>query len=317
MPKSNDYWYRLLFKVKLYEASGYAFQGLVEHLYQYGVTGFQSIAPWGNWGDGGNDGWIPETGHYLQIYGPKATTAWQPTDAVKKATTDFAKLPKKWSDVERYSFVLNDRFTGTPAPVARSLQELQNKHRLLSARSVDCAALESLFMSLAEDQRQVIVGGLPATTPGFVDSRAVGELLSGLADRIAPMAFLMSKNDAPDFDEKIIFNGLTEPVASYLRLYSYQTSTLDDFLGKRDIGLGQAIAQEVRKLYKQSKAIIPASDHEAANLRYGWMMERLIPELPRQHPHSLKAYREAAQIVLAKYFETCDAYEHPSSALTT
>ncbi|VFN06678.1 MAG: hypothetical protein BECKG1743F_GA0114225_112723 [Candidatus Kentron sp. G] len=44
------------------------------------------------------------------------------------------------------------------------------------------------------------------------------------------------------------------------------------------------------------------------------MVEQLIPDAMGKHPHSMKAYREAAQIILSKYFETCDAYEHPNSA---
>jgi hypothetical protein len=43
------------------------------------------------------------------------------------------------------------------------------------------------------------------------------------------------------------------------------------------------------------------------------MMERLIPSQARAHPHSLKAYREAAEVVLAKYFESCDIYAQPGA----
>jgi hypothetical protein len=88
---------------------------------------------------------------------------------------------------------------------------------------------------------------------------------------------------------------------------------VDEFLLRRDPGLQQAISEEIRELYATSKKDIPDADPDAANIRYAWMLDRLIPEAGRQHPHSWKAYREAAQIVLAKFFETCDAYEYPDS----
>ena len=48
-------------------------------------------------------------------------------------------------------------------------------------------------------------------------------------------------------------------------------------------------------------------------MRYVWLVESLIPNSIPQHPHTMKAYRQAAQVIIAKYFETCDAYEHPNS----
>ena len=94
---------------------------------------------------------------------------------------------------------------------------------------------------------------------------------------------------------------------------SYQISVIDDFLDARDSGLRQAIAQEIRGYYQESKIAIPDGQEDAANSRYFWLMDKLIPAALPKHPHSLAAYRVAAEIVIAKYFETCEAYEHPDS----
>jgi hypothetical protein len=310
----DAYWDRLLFTVRLYRVSGDAFQSTVSQIFEIRRPGFQSIAPWGNWGDGGNDGWIEHEGHYFQIYGPKATTVYAPFEVVKKAITDFTKLGEKWSNVRRYSFVLNDRFEGIPAPVASSLQQLATDYSLEHAVAIGSSSLLQEFMELTRDQKMMIVGGIPSTIPDFVDANAVGDLLSSLADNIVDAFSFLPDSKAPLFDEKIEFNGLTSPVSDRLRSYSYQTSTVDDFLDRRDLGLKQAISQEIKALYEASKAAIPSTHEDAPNLRYGWMMEQLIPIESRKHPHSLKAYREAAQIVIAKYFETCDAYDQPTSA---
>jgi hypothetical protein len=310
---NNDYWFRILFKVKIYEAAGDSFQYLVNQLCQHSMTGFQSISPWGNWGDGGNDGWVQNEQHYLQVYGPKPTTEWSPVDAAKKSVTDFHKLLNKWPNIKKYSFVLNDRFIGIPAPVADAMEQMKTTHNLEQARPMGSADLEYIFMGLTEDLRQIIVGGIPSCSLSTVDARAVGELLSNLADNIMPLPPLLTNAHAPDFDEKIAFNGLTTPVSEYLRVSSYQASLVDDFLSRRDPGLQQAISEEIKELYATSKKDIPDADPDTANIRYAWMLDRLIPEAGRQHPHSWKAYREAAQIVLAKFFETCDAYEYPDS----
>lgn len=315
MNSNDEFWYRVLFKVKLFEAYGTSFQHLVNQLFQYSIKGFQSIQPWGNWGDGGNDGWVPSEGSYYQVYGPTPTSLVSPVEAVKKAQSDFEKLPRKWENVKNYYFVYNDRYSGVPAQLASILQQLKIKHSLSDTSAIVGANLESMFMGLNTDIRQLIVGGIPSCEISQVDPRSVGELLNYLANRNdGPLSFL--NEDAPDFSEKIIFNGLSEPVSNYLKIFWYQSSIIDEFLSRRDVGLSQSISKEVASLYTESKRTILDSQDSAPNIRYVWMVERLIPEKMKKHPHSMKAYREAAQVILSKYFETCDAYDHPNSAVT-
>jgi len=73
---------------------------LFNDIMSYSNIGFQSIAPWGNWGDGGNDGFIDAEGHYFQVYAPKPNTTWSPPDAFRKAKTDFEKLGVKWTSIK-------------------------------------------------------------------------------------------------------------------------------------------------------------------------------------------------------------------------
>jgi hypothetical protein len=248
------------------------------------------------------------------VYGPKPTTSAEDTEkaALKKAIDDFDKLPEKWKNVRRYSFVMNDRFQGIPAPIGSSLQDLQIKKKLESARGFPMTDLMNFFMQLALDKRQDIIGGIPAEIVTFVDYRAVSQLLSSLADN-APSCLSFLTDTAPKFDEKIQFNGLTPPVSSKLQTLSYQVTLIDEFLDTRDSGLRQAIAQEIRGYYQESKTAIADTLQDAANRRYFWLVDKLLPRNLPAHPHSIAAYRTAAELVIAKYFETCDAYEHPDS----
>jgi hypothetical protein len=316
MGANEDFYYRQFFQLKVHKVSGDEFQRLFNQVMGYAHPGFQSITPRGNWGDGGNDGWIPDEGHYFQVYGPKPTTAAadSETTALKKAIDDFDKLPEKWQDVYRYSFVMNDRFQGIPAPIASALQKLEKDKHLKSARGFPMQKLMEFFMQLTLDKRQDIIGGIPAADVTFIDPREVSELLASLADNAdTRLTFLTDK--APDFDEKIEFNGLTDPVSAKLTALSYQVSLIDEFLDGRDSGLRQAIAQEIRDYYQQSKVAIPDGSQDAGNRRYFWLVEKLIPPTVT-HPHSLGAYRTAAELVIAKYFETCDAYDHPVGTAT-
>jgi len=314
---TQDFWFRKLFRLRIHEVAGDAFQDLFSSVMSYSDPRFQSVQPWGNWGDGGNDGWIEEDGHYHQVYGPKATTSSEDSAlaALSKAQKDFLKLPTKWKNVRRFSFVFNDRFIGVPAPLAAALQSLKTTQKLEGADAICAHQLLVRFMGLSEENRRDIIGYAPPPDEPIVDPRALGELLSALADSSQPLKFL-AKGDAPLFEQKIAMNGLTSPIADRLRVHSPQSTMVDDFLAKSDPGVAQAIAQEVKGYYEESKVVIADASDEAANDRYVWMIGQLIPSTLNSHPHSQAAYRLAAEIVMAKYFEACDVYEHPDSIAT-
>ncbi len=122
-----------------------------------------------------------------------------------------------------------------------------------------------------------------------------------------------SKEAAPDFEDKIAFNGLAGPPAHQLRAMSYQTDLIERLLATREPHLAQAIAQELRQLYSQCQEAVSDTDEDAPGLRYLRMREQLLPPAARQHPHSRKAYLTAAELVLAKYFESCDVYAEPGT----
>lgn len=95
--RDREYLFRVLFRLEVHQSQGDAFQCLFGTVMKYADPRFRLVAPWGDWGDGGNDGWIAEDGHYFQVYGPKATTRYEDIcmTALGKAIDDFAKLPKK------------------------------------------------------------------------------------------------------------------------------------------------------------------------------------------------------------------------------
>lgn len=309
MGVNRDFLFRIFFKLRVHESHGDAFQQFFSNVMTYSDPRFQSILPWGSWGDGGNDGWIEEDLHYFQVYAPKPTTKDSETGALTKAIGDFDKL-KKWGEVRSYSYVYNDRFTGTPAPISLALKGLKKEKDLEHAGPVSMLSLLQRFMNLAEDQRLDLLGTpLPTEDVELADAAALGELLSSLTTFTAARPYFLNET-APDFDEKIEFNGLSPRVARRLEASSYQVSVVDDFLDTIEIGTKQALAQQIREYYQESKVAVPDGE-DAPDERYFWLVDRIVaPSLP---PVQLTAFRTAAEMILAKYFETCDAYEHPDS----
>lgn len=308
---TDRYWAHVYFKLRLYETSGNEFQSLVADLMQMHYSDFQAVRPSGQYGDGGNDGYVPSQQWYLQMYGPQAGSQIPPRKLARKAQDDFGKLRVHYPTMQRYSFVFNDRFCGVPANLTNTLQEMS------STTGVQCDCLDSrklttLFMGLNREGKICVLKSYPGSLPDWIDPSALGEVLQHLASHDAGWG-IQSKNVAPDFDAKIRFNGLDGYAADRLRCMSYQVGSVDEFFGSRDPYRAQAVAQELRKLYEQSLQHVPDEAEDAAALRYTWMVENMIPPVARQNTFVLKSFREAAEVVLAKYFETCDVYAKPGT----
>ena len=142
---------------------------------------------------------------YFQVHSKKASSESEKSKIEKKIKDDFAKLKNKWGEIKCYHFVYNDRFEGMPAFIGPILMELQQQHALKEATCYGSRQLEQTFMELTDDQKASLLGGIPAGLPEFVDSRAVREILSYLADKVSPMLPL-TPQVAPDFDQKIKLN---------------------------------------------------------------------------------------------------------------
>lgn len=86
LTKEEKYILRILFKNKIFEANGQAFEDIFTSIMNYKEPGFVSIKPWGNIGDRKNDGYIPDRSIFFQVFAP---------EEIKKVTQKLFQNSKK------------------------------------------------------------------------------------------------------------------------------------------------------------------------------------------------------------------------------
>ena len=148
---------RLQFWLRIHEKNATEFQSFFESIAEKGFSGFQIIRPYGNIGDGGNDGYIPSEGVYFQVYAPQNPQE-KDADAAKKLKTDFTKLQESgWdqiSNIKKYNFVFNDKGNGTTIEIEKALAELRSKNPSIEFNVFLPKDLEEIFFSL--DQANIL-----------------------------------------------------------------------------------------------------------------------------------------------------------------
>jgi len=153
---------RRSFRLMVHESNGSEFESLFSDIMDYYEEGFQQVKPYGNIGDRKNDGWIENSGTYFQVYSPEDVNKSM-SKAVKKLKDDFKGLYNSWDylrSINRFYFVLNDKFNGPPVTLVREIQDIKNKYELDDARIFTARDLEKRLFQLEDDIILSIVGSL-------------------------------------------------------------------------------------------------------------------------------------------------------------
>ena len=120
----------LQFQNKILLKDGIEFQSFFEDIMEKAFWDFQKIRPYGNQGDGGNDGYREALGIYYQVYAPMVPKVNE-KEAAEKFEEDFQKLKNEWdaiSTIKEYNFVFNDKYYGA----VQLLEETKSKLRTLN-----------------------------------------------------------------------------------------------------------------------------------------------------------------------------------------
>lgn len=280
--------------------------------------GFREVSAPPYKGDGGNDGWIESEGAYYQAYAPEINTVNPDKYAQKKIEEDFQKLKAHWDNVvpvRKFYFVFNNRFKAASADLQKVMARLKKEHGLEEALIFEAADILDLFNRLDENTKIQIVGYLPLPDDEEFEKviSPLGELLRTLAAS-SPDPFGYLTVPHPDFSEKIRINNLSKDIKARLELCSHHSSKVDEIL-RNSRGDAQVIVQTLKKIYNESKREVPDDISPTSDLRYSCIVKKMIPSAVKGA--AAAAYRTAAEIIIAKYFESCDIYESPGSVGTS
>jgi len=151
---------RIIFKNMLLTSHGNAFENLFTQIISNAESGFRQIKPWGNLGDGKNDGYIPNKGIYYQVYAPEDIKKSYPK-LIAKLKTDLAGLIFEWEPVSEFYFVVNDKYQGVEKNSAKELAKLKKQYSLNECDFITASTLENMLFKLDDDVIYSILNFLP------------------------------------------------------------------------------------------------------------------------------------------------------------
>jgi hypothetical protein len=172
------------FKIAVLQANGAQYESLFSKVKFYVHPEFQQVKLHGNIGDRGNDGWLPSSATYYQVYAPEELST-NTQAAQRKVKDDFKKLKRYWDEIRpirRFYFVLNDKFAGVSPHIWKTLSEIQSAESLEDAGVYATAQLEHELFALQNDQICSVLGVSPIGKDHVVDDkRNVREFLDNFA----------------------------------------------------------------------------------------------------------------------------------------
>ncbi len=165
-----------------------------------------------------------------------------------------------------------------------------------------------MVLGLADDQILMVVGNIPdPDTIQNLDYSLLNEVIQEVHARSSTTT-AQSGLIAPQFDEKIAFNGLSDLPATLLKNASYQSGALEHYFSQNSTFAKQALRDELNRLYLDAKATrAPDPDGVIAH------SDLIFFDLLRQMtPRDQKPIQDAALVVMAYYFESCDVFDDPT-----
>lgn len=308
MNAEERYIAKIIFKNRVLQYKGQQFEDFFVKIMTKSNIEFQAVKAYGNIGDKKNDGFIRTTGTYFQVFAPeeiyKDKTIY---DAANKLENDFIGLVNYWDGIcpiKEYFFVINDRYEGIPAPIINKIINLGKKDEYshIKLALFTSKELESVFNKLGEDEVHEIIGLIPNAMLPTIEFEALQETVTYLMNIELPN----NGEDnliVPDFEEKIVFNGLSGTINNKLVNGSYQEGLLHKYFNENP-GIKEVLQGKFHALYVKSKENIPDAEENYADFRFFYILDNASPKktIPIQ---------TSVIVLMAFYFSSCDIFEEP------
>ena len=307
MNSAEEYIAKIIFRNHILIFNGQQFEDFFVSIMTKSNSSFYPVKAYGNIGDEKNDGFDPTTGTYYQSFAPEDLSKDQTQyDAVKKLKTDFKGLYESWNDfipIKHYYFVMNDKYKGLPPHIHKAIIELNKEYVDVSISAFIAKDLENIFDSLDWSAKLEIIGFIPNEIYPVVEIDALNETLSHLMkveiDEPIPDSLIV-----PDFDEKIVFNGLSDIVKNRLVTGSLQGNILEQYFNANP-GVRAILQKKFNALYVQAKNDILDNQEHFADSRFYYILEKACSKntIPIQ---------SSVFVLMAYYFSSCDIFEEPT-----
>ena len=288
---------RHLFQNKILKADGQAFEDIFTSIMNYAEANFQPIKPWGNIGDRKNDGYVRAKGIFYQVFAPE-DIGKSYTKVVKKIKKDFAGLLSQWENINEFYFVVNDKYNGVNADCEQAIQDIKANYSLRKAGILIAKDLENILFTLEDDQILLIAGNIP--DPALIkqlDYSILCEVIHYIMKLSLPSG-KQANIALPDWDEKIKFNNLTDPVAKLLNNGYFQIHSLEEYLSNNSDFLADSLRDKMNDIYIQEKL-------QKDGDKLFWAI------VNSASPKASQMYQTAVIVIMSKYFESCDIFKEP------
>jgi len=308
MERAEQYIAKIIFRNRILQYKGQQFEDFFVSVMTKAYPEFQPVKAYGNIGDRKNDGFDRTTGTYYQVFSPDDITKDRTiNEGVKKLEEDFNGLYDSWNGIcpiKKFFFVINDKYAGIPAPIIQMAIELNNNDRYkeIEISTFSAHNLEKIFDKFDEYSMQDIIGFIPNEILPIIEFEALNEAVTYLMRVEIPVPYKDSLV-VPDFDEKIVFNGLSNIVKNQLNIGSYQEGLLSHYFNENP-GIKEVLQKKFHALYEQAKEQIPETEESFADCRYYFILEQACPK-------KTLAIQSSIQVLMSFYFSSCDIFEEP------
>lgn len=305
MDKAARYIVHLMFQNKIYSCDGAMFETFFTQVMLCHNPNFRQVKPQGRFGDRKNDGFDQTTGVYYQVYAPENILIKE-KETIEKLVEDFIGLYNLWHPIipiRQFFYVVNDKYKGAYPSLYQELQNIRNHYPKVEVDSFLSKDLENIFMSLDETAIIDIIGIIPS--PDSTDMVEYG-VMKDVVDYLLkvetnPQKEIIPLN--PDFEGKIIFNNLSENVASYLKSHRFNGFAINDFFEYNSDFTKSELQDKFNGLYNEALNITPDGEDKNDKIFF-YIYEKSYPK------HSI-AIDAAIFTLMAYYFEYCDIFKAP------
>ncbi len=264
------------------------------------------IKPQGSFGDRKNDGFIKSTGVYFQVYSPEDPSSKE-KETIGKLATDFAGLYSYWNSkvtpIKEFFFVLNDKYQGAYASLHSELAKISTTHPGVICKPLLAHHLEDIFLKLQHTHIEDILGKVPSAENISLNVSILNEVIEYLITLKNGYNYDNFPTN-PDFEVKIEFNKLSNPVANFLRYGSYQDGALKEYFKINSTFMKEDLKQTFSNLYKEGIELIADGDNKPDLV--------FFHILQNAYPNNQKVYQDAILVLMSYFFGYCDIFEEPT-----